>query len=251
MARPRVRRHIQLQVHLLLPHTEPQPLSRHLQHSNATKSRANSHDETKYGGEFWPEVHRGRLSAANVLALMHNSVSSHPIGRVPTRPISLLKPPTTSNTSPPNARATAKWVPHYFWPCRRTRIGTTHNPVEFLGKRAGRLLNHNGSIIPPAPRTWGSAQQLVNRTNQSGSAIASSSRKAISAPCARAIPLFRAPDNPCGSLFSIAMTLGMCARTRSSKCMLWSTTTIISRGGGLCCWIDCTAARRSCHRCSV
>ena len=87
---------------------------------------------------------------------MHSSVSSQPTGRVPTRPTSVRKPPTASNTS----RRRDMLAPIRF----RTGLVVVGSPryvqpttqSNSAGMNRGRAPGQSGSIEPPTPITAGS-----------------------------------------------------------------------------------------------
>src|SRR6266545_5962962 len=119
-----------------------------------------------------------------------------------------------------------------------------------LGNQPGRPPSHTGSIAPPTPSTFSSSYAALNRLSQSGSATASSSRKATIVPLDTATPLLRAPPSPRTWTFSATRTSNS-TRARSRSAGLLSTTTMISKGGKVCSWTDRIASASSLQRASV
>ena len=74
------------------------------------------------------------------------------------------------------------------------------------GNQAGRGSSQAGESEPPALTTAGSAKTGARCSSQSGSAAASSSRNATMSPVAAEMPALRAPERPCGSVFSTSTT---------------------------------------------
>ncbi len=136
------------------------------------------------------------------LTRKHKSASSPLRGTCLIPPISVANPPTTSNTSRRK---------HILKPCGfRTMVGTRGSQFTLpptvqsssSGNHEGRPSTHPRTARPPTATTLGSRKSPVNRTNHSGSATASSSRKATRSAWARSMPAFRLPETPAGPSLS-------------------------------------------------
>ena len=116
----------------------------------------------------------------------------------------------------------------------------------------GVARSQDGDSDPPALTTAGSEKTGARCSSQSGSAAASSSRNATTSPVAAEIPALRAPESPCGSVFSTSTTepSGHAPRARSSSAWLWSTDTITWCAGCVCPWTEATASRSASQRSS-
>ena len=198
---------------------------------------------------------------------MQRSVSSQPTGRVPTRPRSWLKPPTSTSGSRRKDMLAPTRLRTGSGSLRHARVGAADDPVE-LGREPARL-----ALDPARPhrrrRRRGRRGRRRRRPGARASrapAIASSSRKATTSPLASATPVLRAPERPCFSRLATTSTSGqrrarlgqqlggvvdhedrsraagsVCARSESSASPSTSrrstvkaqiTTEIVGRGGG-------------------